>query len=137
MTAAAARLESPREFTPAESLAERTARVIDWQLTQSLPAAAELLASIDEPWMPYLEAGCDIWDCATHECRRQQLEREQQADALQVWVRLLAWHAAYTYARFALIAPTLADAGKLYRGKQIQDELNRSALLMAQEVMGG
>lgn len=112
----------------------RTARAITWQLTRSNPDAITVLAALPEPRMRYLDAGCDIWEAATHECRRQEQEQLQAKDTGEVWGALLAWHVAYVYTRLALVAPT-REAGEMYRSDEIQGELRASVVRLAIGVM--
>lgn len=119
----------------AADLTDRTARAISWQLDQSLPDLPAILEALPPPSSRPLPPGADTWDRASHSARLEQAAANDRANLLATWLHITAWHAAYVYSQFAMRSESLRDAGELYRGLDVQDELRRTVGELTKEVM--
>lgn len=113
---AAVRLEQ-RDPTPAEELAQRTAKAVAYVMAQH--CATDLASFMEQLEIP---------DDAT--ARAHKIE-----DGTEVFLRSLSYAAAYSYALCLLLLPDVVAAGKRFREEDVQDELRASAMRVALAVM--
>lgn len=113
---AAARLEQ-HDPTPAEELAQRTAKAVAYVMREH--CATDLASFLD---------ALDIPDDPT--ARAYKIE-----DGTEVFLRALSYAAAYSYALCLLLLPDVVAAGKRFRDADVQDELRASAMRVALAVM--
>lgn len=113
---AAARLEQ-RAPAPAEELAQRTAKAVEYGCRNMATDLATFLEQLELPDNDPVRLAIRI------------------EDATEVYMRSLSYAAAYSYGLCLLLLPDVIAAGKRFRDADVQDELRASAMRVALTVM--